>query len=851
MAAKIGYGADSRLWLFQNPVYVLTRLLQSIFEDIRYALRMMKASAGLTAIAVLSLGLGIGATIAIFSVIYVLALRSLPVLQPDQLVEVVRPSGANNHTYGEWKIFRDQQAIFSDVLAYNYLDINFDIGPANQQQEVSGLYVSGSYFRALGVPAAFGRVLQPSDDQPGAPPVCVLGYGLWRRLYGESTNILGRAILVNGNEFQIIGVAPRSFFGVDIGRIPEIFMPFEAERTYRDYAILYGRQTPSLDDPNATVLSFVSRLKPGASVRQANAGLQVLVPEIYARLVPGSDDRDRRAVVARSLVARPMPNGTSDTWLQDMDIMLFLVVMAVVALVIACANVGNLLLARGTKRRSEIATRLTLGATRWRLMRQLLTESIALSVAGAAAGVFIAHLGRRLLLWAISFPGEPILLDFAWDAKLVTFCFGITLSCALLFGLAPAFRATDISLYSAMNNSVKTVGRRNRFTNSLLVVLQVALSMTLLVSAGLLARTLHALLTQDPGYDPNGVLVANARLQGPAESPQREAFIGQRLLQEFRSLPGVTSVSWSRISSSMRGPQLTVSGPIGSERPLGSYLIFVSSGFFTTRRAVILAGRDFNDSETDKSLPVAIVSEELAKALFGSVNPVGLRFREKDSNENGQGYSVEVVGVSRDIQYRRPTDGPLPILYRPVSQCGSCSGMGTYEIRAAGRFVETAKRLASVAAAVDPRAVLKCDPLSNAIYNVVHRNRAMALIVTTFGVFAGLLAMIGVYGMTSYATAERTREIGVRMALGAQPGDVFRMVMLETMSVACIGIAFGVAAGVATASLIRGIIWGVRPSDPLSYSIAICLVLLIAGSAAFLPARRALSVDPMVALRFE
>lgn len=289
----------------------------------------------------------------------------------------------------------------------------------------------------------------------------------------------------------------------------------------------------------------------------------------------------------------------------------------------------------------------------------------------------------------------------------------------------------------------------------------------------------------------------------------------------------------------------------GSERQLGSYLVFVSSDFFNTRRTPILAGREFNDSDTENSLPVAILSEDLAKALFGRVNPVGLRFREKDSDDNGQGYFVKVVGVSRDIQYRRPGYAALPILYRPVSQCASCLAMGSYEIRATGRFVDMAKRLANAAAAVDPRVVLKYEPLSNVVYNVIHRNRAMASIATIFGLFAGLLAIIGVYGVTSYATAERTHEIGVRMALGAQPGDVFGMVMRETMSVVSIGIVFGVAAGIASASLIRGLIWGVKPTDPFSFGFAIGSMLLVAGVAAFLPARRAMRVDPMVALRYE
>jgi len=832
---------DSRRWLWWDHLR----------QDIRFGLRMLRKSPGFTAVSVLSLALGIGATIAIFSVIYALALRSLPVRQPEQLVEIARGDGFNGHSYAEWKEFQNQQDIFSGVLSYNYFDGNFEITNSTEKEEVSGLYVSGDYFPTLGVSAVLGRVLQSSDDHPGAPPVCVIGYGLWRRWYGQSSDVLGRAIRVNGNEFQIVGVVPRSFFGVDIGNMPEIFMPLEAERTFRDYHIMYGRQSPSLDS-HATILSFAGRLKPGVSVSQANSGLRVLSPEIYRALAPKSNESSRRSVMRAALLARPMPNGTTDSWLQEMDVVLLLMAMAVVALVIVCANLGNLLLARAAKRRSEIATRLAVGATRWRLVRQLLTESAVLSVAGAATGLIIARWATQALLWALSFPGDPISLDLSWDAKLAAFAVSITLACALLFGLTPAVEATHISIYSAMNNGVTTGKHRNRFMNSGLVVVQVALSVALLASAGLLVRTLQALLAQDPGYDPKGVLVAHASWQGADESPQREAIVGKEILTEFRSLPGVMSASWGRLFSRMTLSHLVVSGAKGSERRLGSYLIFVSPDFFRTRRTPLLAGRDFNDGDTNTSLPVAVFSEDLAKKLFGGVNPVGLRFRENDGDDNGQDYPVEVVGIARDQQYRRPSDAPLPILYRPVAQCGgSCSGMGSYEIRAAGAFAETAKRLENAAAAIDPHIALKCDPLSDAISYSVHRNRAMALIATTFGLFVGLLAMIGVYGVISHAAVERTREIGIRMALGAKQGDVFRMLLGEMMRVVCIGIAFGLAAGVAVAQMIRETIWGVKPTDPLSLGFAICLMLLIAGIAAFLPARRAMRVDPMVALRHE
>jgi putative ABC transport system permease protein len=837
--------------LVQGTLDILMFPIETLLQDLRYGLRQLRRNLRFTVVAVLSLALGIGATIAIFSVMYALAFRRLPVQRPDQLVELGRAGGGEDlHSYPQWKVFRDRQNIFSAVLAYNYFDTTFNIASANQHREVSGLYVSGDYFSTLGVSAVLGRVLRPSDNQPGALPVCVLGYGLWRQLYGQSRDVLGRTVLADGHPFQIVGVAPRAFSGVVVGDVTKIFMPLEAERAYSDYPLLYGHQTPSLDSP-ATLLSFVGRLKPGESVSQANAGLQVLAAQVYGALSKRSNSRYARSFAP--LEAHPMPNGISIPWLQDMNVVLLLMAMAVVALIIACANIGNLLLARATKRQPEIATRLALGATRWRLVRQLMTESVALSVISAAIGLLIARWASQILVWALSFPGDTLLLNVSWDAKLVIFAVSIPLACALLFGLAPAIRAADTSLSSAMNSGLTAGRRRDRVSNSVLVLVQVALSVAVLFNAALLARTLQALLAQNPGCDPRGVLVANAKLQEPGESERRDAFVGQELLTEFRSLLGVTSASWSRPSSSITLAHLMVPGPRGSERRLGSYPIFVSSDFFRTRRTPILAGRDFTAGDTVASYPVAILSEDLAKALFGRVNPVGLTFRENDDpDRRARGYLVEIVGVAGDINYRDPGQAPLPDLYRPVTQCGDlCLGLGSYEIRVAGAFAGTAKGLENAAAAVDPGVVLKCDPLTDVISVGVHRNRAVALMAVAFGLFVGLLAMIGVYGVTSYATAERTREIGIRMALGARPGNVFRMIFGETITIVCIGIACGVGAGFAAGQMIQAMLWGVRPTDPLSFAFSACLMLLIAGIAAFLPARRAAKLAPMVALRYE
>jgi putative ABC transport system permease protein len=827
------------------------RLCDSLLQDFRYALRMMKSSAGLTAVAVLSLALGIGATIAIFSVIYALTLRPLPVERPEQLVEVDRGELGNLHTYAEWKIFRERQEIFSGVLAYNYSDIYFHLMNAKQQQDVEGFYVSGDYFSTLGVSTVLGRPLQAADDQPGATPVCVIGYGLWRRWYGQSRDVLGQTIRANGNEFVIVGVAPESFFGVDIGDIPEIFMPLETQRTYKDYPIRYGHQTPSLDDP-ATMISIAARLEPRIGTNRANAGLQVLGAEIYSALTSRPDGDNWHRAAPKFLSARSMQNGTSNEWLQDMDMVVLLMVMAAVALIIACANLGNLLLARAAKRRSEIATRLAIGASRWRLVRQLLTESVVLSVVGAVAGLLIARWGSQALLWTLSYPDDPLLLDLSWDAKLAAFAVSITLACALLFGLAPAFGATQISLFSAMNSGVTTGRPGSKFMNSALVAAQMALSVAVLVSAGLLARTLQAFLTQDLGYDPKGVVTVEATWRSAGESPQRKAIVGQEILTAFRSLPGVTSAAWGRGSSSYGLSQLAVPGPGRTERRVGVYLGFASPDSFKTWRTPLLAGRDFNDADTETSPPVAILSAALAKALFGAVNPVGLRFREEDPGGRRQSYSVEVVGVAGDMQLRRPDYGPLLVLHRPVSQCGSsCSDTGYYQIRIAGAFAESSKRLENAAAAIDSRVSLKFGLLSNAMDGVLRRNRALALIATAFSLFVALLATIGVFAVTSHAVAERTREIGIRMALGAERSDVLRMLFGEIMRMVGMGIAFGLAAVVPAVQLIRGAIWGVKPADPLSIGAAICLMLLIAGVAGLVPARRAMRVDPMVALRYE
>jgi putative ABC transport system permease protein len=820
-------------------------LFPSILQDFRYALRAMRNGSGLTAIAILSLGLAIGSTIAIFSVMYALILKPLPVFQPDRLVEVPRSDGVNLHYYRLWKQLEAKQGVFAGLLAYYAWDEQFNLTDNGESRRVAGMYVSGSFFQTLSVPSVVGRTLEPADDQPGAAPVCVIGYGLWGQQYGQSQSVIGRTIQLNGHAFQIVGVAPKSFFGVEVGKKPEIFMPLEMQRLFLNRRWSNGVAMPTLDDSNA--LSIVARLEPNVDVIQADAWLRVQGVKIYRSLPPARFSRG-----IRTLIARPLPNGMSRS--EFSETVLLLITMAGVGLLIACANLGNLLLARATKRQGEIATRVALGATRRRLVRQLMTESIALSAGGLALGLLIKRWGAEALLSVISYEGSPIVLptvlDLSWDGKLILFTVGLTLVTALLFGLAPAIQATHLSLYSTMQNGATTGGNRNRRSNAVLIVVQVGLSIALLYSAGLLVRTLNALLAKNTGYEAKGVLVAQVSLE-QAENPRRAAAEGEELLRAFRSVPGVMSASWTAYSSKSTEPELNVPQLGGAERRILGYLLLISPGFFETRRTPMLVGRDFNESDNAESPPVVILSDFAAQRFFPGANPIGLSIRENDDGTAGQEYSVTVVGIAKNIDFQAPTQGPLPILYRPVSQCSACAPMGRYEVRFAGPVRELTQRLKVSAAMVNSKLSLEFHPLSHELDGSVQRNRSVAWTASLFALLAGLLAMIGVYGVTSYVASQRTREIGIRIALGARPANVFRLIMGEIATLVLIGVALGVVIGYGAAQALTGMLWGVTAVDPLTLIGVSTGMILVVALAAFLPARRAMRVDPVTSLRYE
>ena len=835
--------------LIREDIYRMNSLgwRETFRQDLRFAVRMLRKNPGFTAVAVLTLALGIGATTAIFSVMYALLLRPLPVPNPEQLVEVTPSyrSDANMHAYAVWKQIQARQDVLSGLFAYSFNDATFHLMNPGETRRVSGLYVSGDYFTTLRVSPALGRTLTPSDDQPGVAPVCMIGYGFWQRQFGKSKNVIGSTLLLDGHAFEVVGVAPQRFFGVRVGVTYEVFTPLASEP-------VFDAQRPMHDDPHFWWLSIGGRLRPGISVSQANARLRVLGSAIYRAAIP-PDDEEIKRIPNLTLIARPIGNGICYLRIKYRESLWLMMTMVAVALLIAGLNLANLLLVRSTARQREIATRLAVGASRWQLVRQLLAESTVLTLAGAAAGLVLAHWGSAMLVSAVSIPGEPVHLDLSWDLKLAGFCAGTTALCAVLVGLAPALRATGVSVYSAMKSSSTTSAGTSRLSGVPLIVTQVALSMVLLVGAGLLVRTVQTLLAKDPDYEPRGLLNARADLAGSQESPQRHAFVADQLLTEFRSVPGVISVArggsqaWQNTK-----PNVIVQMPGGSERRYFTFILLVSPDFFSTRHTHLLAGRASTKDDEKTSPAVAILSEAAAHSFFPGVNPVRLTYRQINWDRNVQGDPVEIVGIVKDIQYQRPDRTPLLVVYRPISQ-GTLSPftMGEYELRFAGPLSDITARLKEAARRVDGNVSLDFQMDSDAINGTIQRERLTAMTATFFGLLTMVLAAIGIYGVSSYVITQRTYEIGVRIALGAQRVDVYRMILRDAVSAVAVGIVLGGTAGFLLAPTIRGMLYQVSPGDPLTFAAAACLMLFVATIAALIPAYRASKVDPLIALRAE
>ena len=832
--------------------------MESLLQDLRFALRMLRKSPGFTAVAVLTLALGIGANTAIFSLIDAVILRTLPVNRPDELLQLERQDpryadvGSPDFTNPLWEQVRDQQNVFSGVFAW--ANERFDLARGGTVQPAEGAFVSGDFFTTLGLRPAAGRLITGSDDYRGCPAVAVLSYGFWQGHYGGASSAVGSALSLDDHPFEIIGVAPLGFYGMDVGRESEVFVPICTVE-------ISGIQ--SLEARSMWWLNVAGRIRPGISRAQLSARLRVVSPRIFTAALPQYWPADeQRSFVKEKLVVTSAATGTSATLRQQFDQPLQ-VLMAIVGLVllIACANIASLMLTRGVVREKEIAVRYALGASRWRLIKQLLTECILLSLMGAIVGFLFARWGSVLLIRSISIHNlyalgnMPVLLNLSLDGRVLGFTAVIAILTVALFGALPTLRSTGVSLTSAMNGSRRIeLDRPARFrSRKLIVASQVAFSLVLLVAAGLLLRSFAKLATLDPGFDRNNVLIVYPTLWSARIGDQYPATLDQ-IENRLRALPGVLSASRSsvtpaEVSYGAHNIHTEWSKSFTDAESL-SMSVNVSPGYFGTLRMQFVAGRDFNGSDTVNSPMVAIIDQTAARRFFPGLDPVGKTFWI-DGIASEPGPPVEVVGIVRDAKYVSLREEIHPTVFFPATQAPDLGLADAFELRTAVRPTALISSVQAVVASVNPAIVLEFHTLAQQVSDSMVQERLLAQLSGFFGSLALLLALIGLYGTVSYLVAQRQREFGIRMALGAEPGSILRLIMSDVFSVVAIGLLAGMAISLAATRLLQQLLFGIGPRDTVTLVVAVATLSIVTLVAGYFSGRRATKINPVEALRYE
>ena len=819
--------------------------VESWVQDIRYAIRGLRRAPIFAIFAIASLALGIGATGAIFSLFDGIALRRLNVPESDRLVVASwgRPGGRYNYSlpYPQFEAIRRRSSTL-DSVCWHYPFGRVGVSVRGEHEAADGVYVSGDYYRTLRLAPALGRLIDPTDDRPGHT-VAVLNYAYWQRRFGGSTDVVGTTIALNHVPFTIVGVEPAGFSGTEVGRPYDVSIPLEASPALNE-----GR--PPWRGPFTTWLYVLARLKPGVSLAAAEQETRTIFAQVTLDAVKGASPFDQRLARESQLRLESGARGNSsdlrdryERWLK------VLLMLLAVVLLLASLNVATLLLSRSDARQREIATRLAVGAGRWRLVRQFLTESMVLAACAGAFAVVIAVWGSRALLGIAMPAAERIAIDLGPDWRLILFMLGVTAATCLLFGLVPALRATAPRRFVGIRQVGG--GRQRRLLDRTLVAAQVALSLILLVAAGLFLRTLGNLWAQDPGYDRHNLLMfsVDPRLAGKTSEDVPQIY--RSVLDELRTVTGALAVTMSAVRpvsenyyfvSSFR----EINGkPLTDEQRIRVAFNHVAPGYFATLGIPLIAGRDFNEGDSPGAPNVIIISERLARHFEG--NPIGQRL--------GAGASErEVVGVARDTRYANVKDAPREVVYYPISQIAPANifYVPTFEIRYAGSAAGLTQAIRTAVSRVDPGLTpFRVTTLERQTEDSFARERLLALLTSYFGGFAVWLACIGLYGLLSYGVTRRAAELGLRMALGAQPSTVRWLVVKESAWTVIAGIAAGLGATLWVTRLIRAQLFGVQPYDPLALAAATALLLAMAVTAAYLPARRASRLDPLTALRHE
>jgi predicted permease len=832
----------------------------TLLQDLRYAVRTLRKSPLFVSVAILSLALGIGANTAIFTLINQLILQYLPVRNPEELVLLTARgrhygsnSGPNALSYPLYQDFRDKNQVFSGMFCRHgdMVSITFE----GRTELAAAELVSGNYFPVLGVGAAAGRVFNASDDLfQGAHSLAVISYSYWRSRFAGDRGVVGKKIVVNGSPLTIIGVSQQGFDGVEPGYAPQIRIPI----TMQD-SLPPGQPYPQLNNRRRRFIQVFGRLKPGMTIERAKAGLQPLFHQILEREVLAADFAKASPDTKQQFLKMWMdtlPGSKGRSQLRQQFSKPLLALMAIVALVllIACSNLANLLIARASARQKEIAVRLALGAGRWRLIRQLLVESILLSFLGGIAGLALAVWMDRLLIsfqppdiWGISLSAAP-------DATILIFTLLVSLVTGILFGLVPALQATRPVLATTLKDEAGSVaGGASAGLRKSLVVAQVALSLLLLVSAGLFIQSLSKLKELDPGFQTRNLVMFEVEPTLSGYKPQWARDYYRQLLERLQTLPGVSSAAFAAIPLLIGDEwddDVTIEGytPKQGETP-DPHMQFCSPRFFETLKIPILLGRDFTIKDGQGAPKVGIVNQKFAKRYFGDRNPIGRHLGL--GIDLGTKTDIEIVGVAGDTKYENMREEIPYELYAPWIQqewVGSMTAYVRTEAAPSSFFATLRRTVREVDASVPIYGIRTVD---HQVENSLVTERLLATLSTVFGALATLLAAVGLYGVMAFMVTRRTREIGIRMALGASSGSVVWLIMREVLILAVTGLAIGLAAALGLTRLVEAQLFGIQATDTATMILATLGIAAVALLAGYLPARRATAVDPMRALRFE